>query len=57
VISRALGIRRNEARQLGFTVGVAGGQHRARLNVSPFLQQILPVLPAAVAGDQWNGCG
>jgi DNA helicase-2/ATP-dependent DNA helicase PcrA len=56
VISRALGIRRGEAQQLGLSVGAAGGPFWAVLSISPFLRQIVPVLPDAVAGEEWNGC-
>jgi superfamily I DNA/RNA helicase len=56
VLSRALRIRRGEAQQLGLAVGAAGGRFWATLQMSPFLRDILPVLPAAVAGDQWGGC-
>lgn len=54
VLSRALRIRRGEAQQLGLAVGAGG--FWAPLQMSPFLRDILPVLPAAVPGDQWGGC-
>lgn len=56
VLSRALRIRRGEAVQQGLSVGAAGGRFWAVLQMSPFLRDILPVLPDAVDGDQWGGC-
>ena len=56
VLSRALSIRRGEAVKLGLSVGPAGGRFWAQLQMSPFLRDILAVLPAAVQGDHWQGC-
>lgn len=56
VISRALSVRRGEAQKLRLAVGRAGGPFHATLSSSPFLRQIIRVLPEAVPGEQWNGC-
>ena len=55
VISRAARIRRGDAQRLGLAVGDAGG-FWATLRMSPFLRDIINLLPQAVAGDQWGGC-
>lgn len=55
VISRALGVRRGLASQLGLTV-TTGGKFWADLKMSPFLHDIMSVLPTAVPGDSWDGC-
>jgi ATP-dependent DNA helicase UvrD/PcrA len=55
VISRALGIKRGAARHLGLSVA-SGGNFWAVLKMSPFLHDIMGVLPTAVSGESWDGC-
>ncbi len=55
VISRAMRVKRGAAKQLGLTV-TTGSKHWADLKMSPFLHDIIALLPAAVAGDSWTGC-
>jgi superfamily I DNA/RNA helicase len=55
VLSRANRIRPGEAQQLGLSVG-STSWHWADLSMSPFLRDIIDVLPAAVSGDEWTGC-
>jgi ATP-dependent DNA helicase UvrD/PcrA len=55
IISRALHVRRGPAKQLGLTV-TTGNQFWGDLKMSPFLQDIMNVLPNAVPGDSWGGC-
>ena len=55
VISRALQIRRGAAKQLGLAV-TTGSKFWADLKMSPFLHEIMEVLPTAVPGDSWGGC-
>jgi hypothetical protein len=55
VISRALRVGRGAARQLGLTVA-PGGKFWADLTMSPFLRDIMGLLPSAVPGDSWTGC-
>jgi superfamily I DNA/RNA helicase len=55
VVSRALQVNRGMAMQLGLTVSAGG--HTAVLGMSPFLHEIMGILPAAVQGAAWNGCG
>src|SRR5260370_34294293 len=55
VISRALGARRGLAYQLGLAV-TPGSGFWANLKMSPFLHDIMSVLPNAVQGEYWDGC-
>ena len=55
VISRALRVGRGPAKQLGLTV-TTGGKFMADLKMSPFLHDIIGLLPTAVPGDGWSGC-
>jgi hypothetical protein len=55
VISRALRVGRGPAKQLGLTV-TTGSKFWADLKMSPFLHDIVGVLPTAVPGDSWGGC-
>ncbi len=55
VLSRALKVKRGPARQTGLKL-TSGGPYWANLTMSPFLEDILAVLPDAVAGKSWNGC-
>jgi ATP-dependent DNA helicase UvrD/PcrA len=55
VISRALGVRRGLAYQLGLAVST-GNQFWVDLNMSRFLHDIMSVLPNAVPGESWDGC-
>jgi DNA helicase-2/ATP-dependent DNA helicase PcrA len=55
VISRALRVGRGPAKQLGLTV-TTGNKFWADLKMSPFLQDIMSVLPNAVPGESWGGC-
>ncbi len=54
VISRAARIRTGEAQRLGLSVG--NGRFWSTLRMSPFLRDIMNLLPDAVPGDQWGGC-
>lgn len=54
VISRAARIRRGDAQRLGLAVGDGG--FWATLRMSPFLRDIINLLPQAVPGDRWGGC-
>jgi DNA helicase-2/ATP-dependent DNA helicase PcrA len=56
VISRALGIGRGPAKQIGLTV-TTGGSYWADLGMSPFLHDIMGILPPAMQGASWRGCG
>jgi hypothetical protein len=55
VLSRALKVKRGLARQLGLKVK-STGPFWANLTMSPFLEDILSLLPDAVAGESWCGC-
>ena len=55
VISRALRVRRGPAKQLGLTVTTGSG-FWANLKMSPFLHDIMSILPDAVPGESWGGC-
>jgi DNA helicase II / ATP-dependent DNA helicase PcrA len=55
VLSRAIKVKRGPARQMGLKV-TSGGPFWANLRMSPFLEDILAVLPDAVTGDSWSGC-
>ena len=55
VISRALRVGRGPAKQLGLTV-TTGSKFWADLKMSPFLHDIMGLLPAAIPGDSWGGC-
>jgi superfamily I DNA/RNA helicase len=55
VISRALRVARGSAKQLGLTVTI-GNKYWGDLKMSPFLHDIIGLLPDAVAGDSWTGC-
>ncbi len=54
VLSRAVKIKRNEAKGVGIAVSTNGGQYPP-LEVSPFLRDILAYLPNGVDGDRWAG--
>lgn len=56
VISRALGIGRGPAKQIGLTV-TTGGSYWAALGMSPFLHDIMGILSPALQGASWPGCG
>ena len=56
VISRALRVGRGPARQIGLTV-TSGSKYWADLGMSPFLHDIMNMLPTAVQGASWSGCG
>jgi len=55
VISRARRVRRGLAFQLGLAIS-NGHQFWVDLKMSPFLHDIMNVLPNAVPGESWNGC-
>ena len=55
VISRALRVGRGAAKQLGLTV-TTGNRYWADLRMSPFLHDIMGILPPAVQGASWGGC-
>jgi superfamily I DNA/RNA helicase len=54
VLSRALRIARGEASRIGLKV--TGGKYWCNLKMSPFLHEIMSLLPAAVPGPDWEGC-
>jgi hypothetical protein len=56
VISRALRVGRGPARQIGLTV-TTGSKYWANLGMSPFLHDIMNMLPTAAQGASWSGCG
>jgi len=56
VISRALRVGRGPAKQIGLTV-TTGSRYWADLGMSPFLHDIMNMLPTAVQGASWSGCG
>ena len=55
VISRALRVGRGPAKQLGLTV-TSGNKYWADLGMSPFLRDIMSILPPAIQGASWSGC-
>ena len=55
VLSRALKVKRGPARQMGLKVA-SGSAFWANLRMSPFLEDILTLLPHASIGESWNGC-
>jgi DNA helicase-2/ATP-dependent DNA helicase PcrA len=55
IISRALRVGRGLAKQLGLSVKT-GSKFWADIKMSPFLHEIMGVLPTAVPGDSWRGC-
>jgi DNA helicase II / ATP-dependent DNA helicase PcrA len=55
VLSLALKVKRGPARQMGLKVA-SGDAFWANLRMSPFLEDILALLPDAVAGESWSGC-
>lgn len=55
VISRPRRVRRGLAYQLGLAI-TNGYQFWVDLKMSPFLHEIMNVLPNAVAGEAWDGC-
>lgn len=54
VISRALRVGRGPAKQLGLRI-TSGPKFWGDLKMSPFLHDIMSLLPTAVAGDSWSG--
>lgn len=55
VISRALRVRRGRAKQIGLTV-TTGNTFWGDVKMSPFLRDIMNVLPTAISGESWGGC-
>ena len=55
VISRAQQVGRGAAKQLGLIV-TTGNTFWGLLQMSPFLLDIMPLLPTAVSGESWGGC-
>jgi len=55
VLSRIRQVSRSEAKRLGLAVSGAGGWS-VPLSMSPFMRDILPLLPGAVVGRDWRGC-
>jgi superfamily I DNA/RNA helicase len=55
VISRALRVGCGPAKQLGLTV-TTGSKFWGDLKMSPFLHDIMGLLPTAAPGDSWGGC-
>jgi superfamily I DNA/RNA helicase len=55
VISRALHVGHGLAKQLGLTL-TTWSKFQGNLRMSPFLHDIMNVLPHAVPGDSWGGC-
>jgi superfamily I DNA/RNA helicase len=56
VFSRARAVHRNEASRLGLAIDPQLGA-MVQLQMSPFLREILTVIPAAMPGANWPGCG
>jgi len=54
VISRATEVTRGEALRLGLAVDAR--PFRIDLEMTRFLRDILPLLPRAEPGDEWDGC-
>ncbi len=46
---------RGAAKQLGLTV-TTGNKYWADLGMSPFLRDIMGILPPAIQGASWSGC-
>jgi superfamily I DNA/RNA helicase len=55
VLSRALKVRRGEAERLGLRI-TTGNKYWGDLKMSPFLHEIIALLPEAVPGTDWVGC-
>jgi len=55
VLSRSMGIKRNDAKRLGFS-SLPGTEAWVKLSMSPFLRDIIKFLPNIVPGEKWNGC-
>lgn len=55
VLSRSLKMKRQEARQMGISVGNPQ-MLWPNLSMSPFLGQIISLLPDGVSGESWSGC-
>jgi len=55
VLSRALRVRRGEASRLGLTI-TTDSKFWGDLKMSPFLHEIMSVLPEAAPGADWKGC-
>jgi DNA helicase-2/ATP-dependent DNA helicase PcrA len=55
VLSRTKRVREGKARQLALSTG-AGHGGWVELEMSPFLRDVINLLPAAVRGDEWAGC-
>lgn len=55
VLSRAKSIVRGQAKQLGLQVS-GGNRHRAGLEMSPFLRDVIQYLPRYQKGENWGGC-
>ena len=55
VLSRANSIGRGQAKQLGLAVNPGFG-FRAKLEMSPFLRDIIQYLPQFQQGENWQGC-
>lgn len=57
VLSRAKVIRPGDAFDLGLGVLPLFNKRWAQLEMSAFLRDVLPLLPEAVSGATWQGCG
>jgi superfamily I DNA/RNA helicase len=55
VMSRALKIARGEAKRMGLAIE-DGSAYQVGLTMSPFLRDVIALLPAAIRGDVWQGC-
>ena len=55
-ISRALHVGRGPAKQLGLTI-TTGSKFWGDLKMSSFLHDVMNVLPNALPGESWDGCG
>ena len=55
VLSRALRVRRGEAKQLGLQIAT-GNKYWGNLRMSPFFHEIIGLLPEGVQGAAWSGC-
>jgi len=57
VLSRARQVPRRDAMNLGLANSDSGSVARnVQLTMCPFIRDILPLLPGAVAGREWRGC-
>jgi superfamily I DNA/RNA helicase len=56
VLSRSRRVPRGEALRLGLAIRQQD-RHHVQLEMSPFMRDIIELLPGGVAGHDWRGCG